>query len=313
MIKFSIIVPNYNHAAFLNERIDSILAQVYPHIELIILDDGSTDKSREIIESYRGQQKISHIVYNNKNSGSPFHQWSKGIALTTNEWIWIAESDDIANTKFLETMASFIQDHPSAGLVYCNSHIIDINNITPGVETTAAITNADFSTTQWDHSHVDSPKTAIDTYLKKKNIILNISSAVIKKAFVKVPLPKIKKMKYYGDWYAYIAIASITPIGYCHQPLNTFRRHPESLIQVANKRGQKTDCFRILGLLLRQSCISGKKELIDDFVGRYLNVGLRTEGLLFSVGMISRYFMINPLLALQVTRRIIGSKFRHKK
>jgi glycosyltransferase involved in cell wall biosynthesis len=83
----SVIVPNYNHAKFLKERIDSILNQTIQDFELIILDDCSTDNSREIIESYRQLPNVS-IFYNSKNSGSPFKQWKKGINRAKGKYIW---------------------------------------------------------------------------------------------------------------------------------------------------------------------------------------------------------------------------------
>jgi glycosyltransferase involved in cell wall biosynthesis len=97
----SVIIPNYNHAAYLNERIDSVLNQTFRDFEVILLDDCSTDNSREIIESYRGHEKISQIEYNEVNSGSTFIQWKKGLDLAQGDWIWIAESDDVASNEFL--------------------------------------------------------------------------------------------------------------------------------------------------------------------------------------------------------------------
>jgi len=87
----SVIIPNYNHSLFLGERIDSVLNQRYQNFEVILLDDGSTDNSREIIEKYRGLEKVKHIVYNQKNSGNAFVQWNKGVELAMGEWVWIAE------------------------------------------------------------------------------------------------------------------------------------------------------------------------------------------------------------------------------
>jgi glycosyltransferase involved in cell wall biosynthesis len=77
----SIIIPNYNHARFLDERMTSVLEQTYQHIEVIILDDCSTDNSREVIEKYRSNPKVSKIVFNDTNSRSPFKQWYKGFQL----------------------------------------------------------------------------------------------------------------------------------------------------------------------------------------------------------------------------------------
>lgn len=68
-MKVSVIIPNYRHALYLKERIDSVLEQTYRDFEVIILDDCSPDDSREIIETYRTREKIAHIVYNDATAG----------------------------------------------------------------------------------------------------------------------------------------------------------------------------------------------------------------------------------------------------
>ena len=66
----SVIIPNYCHAPYLRQRIDSVLAQSYPDFEVVLLDDCSTDGSREVIERYRNHPRIKQIVYNDRNGGS---------------------------------------------------------------------------------------------------------------------------------------------------------------------------------------------------------------------------------------------------
>lgn len=121
MPKVSIVIPNYNHAQFLKQRIDSILLQTYQDFELIILDDYSTDNSFEIIEKYRNEPKITHIIFNKVNTGSPFIQWRKGVELAQGEWIWIAESDDFCEPSFLKTLIEGAEKYPSANIAYCQS------------------------------------------------------------------------------------------------------------------------------------------------------------------------------------------------
>lgn len=96
----SVIIPNYNHARFLDERIQSVLNQTYQNFELIILDDKSTDNGLEVINKYKDDSHISHIVVNEENSGSPFKQWHKGFELAKGDWIWLAESDDSCTSVF---------------------------------------------------------------------------------------------------------------------------------------------------------------------------------------------------------------------
>lgn len=123
--KVSVIVPNYNHSSFLKERIDSILLQTYQNFELIILDDCSTDHSVQIIENYRSNKHITHIEINEKNSGSTFLQWDRGVTLSQGEYIWIAESDDVADPSFLSTLVCQLEQHPEAVLAFSHSYLID--------------------------------------------------------------------------------------------------------------------------------------------------------------------------------------------
>ena len=90
----SVIIPNYNHAAYLRQRIDSVLNQTYRNFEVVILDDCSSDHSREIIESYRESERVTKIIYGDKNSGSTFEKFERVISVESGEFIWIAESDD---------------------------------------------------------------------------------------------------------------------------------------------------------------------------------------------------------------------------
>jgi glycosyltransferase involved in cell wall biosynthesis len=70
----SVVIPNYNHAQFLEKRIESVLNQTYKNIEIILLDDKSTDNSIDIIKKYEQNPVVSHVLQNTENSGSPFLQ-----------------------------------------------------------------------------------------------------------------------------------------------------------------------------------------------------------------------------------------------
>ena len=70
--KVSVIIPSYNHAAYLSQRIESILYQTYTDFELIILDDCSPDNSREIISRYAAAHANVQAIFNEVNSGSTF-------------------------------------------------------------------------------------------------------------------------------------------------------------------------------------------------------------------------------------------------
>lgn len=83
----SVVVPNYNYKRYLNLRIQSILQQTYQNIELILLDDASTDGSEEVLSDYQDHAKVSHILLNEHNTGNPFKQWFKGMQLAKGKYI----------------------------------------------------------------------------------------------------------------------------------------------------------------------------------------------------------------------------------
>ncbi len=130
MPKVSVIVPNYNHASFLKERLDSILNQTFQDFEIILLDDASTDTSVEILKNYSTGKRVSHFIINKKNSGSPFKQWKKGLDLAKGDCIWIAESDDSCDLNFLETHLEYLKTYDvSAAKIMVLDNLIKTDTI----------------------------------------------------------------------------------------------------------------------------------------------------------------------------------------
>lgn len=120
----TVIVPNYNHGRFLEQRLHSIFSQTYADFRVILLDDASTDGSAALFEPYQRDERVSHTEINRVNSGSPFAQWKKGIALADTEWIWIAESDDYCTPQLLESLQPAIND-PDCVLAYVEVDEVD--------------------------------------------------------------------------------------------------------------------------------------------------------------------------------------------
>jgi len=120
----TVIVPNYNHGRFLEQRLHSIFSQTYTDFRVILLDDASTDGSAALFEPFRRDERVSHTEINRVNSGSPFAQWKKGIALADTEWIWIAESDDYCTPQLLESLQPALND-PDCVLAYVEVDEVD--------------------------------------------------------------------------------------------------------------------------------------------------------------------------------------------
>lgn len=217
----SVIIPNYNHAPYLQQRIESVLSQSYQDFEIIILDDCSLDGSREVIERYRGHSKIRAIEYNSHNGGSPFRQWQKGIDLARGEYIWIAESDDFASTDFLQMLMPYLVTE--GDLVYCRSYVIDQN----GDIVNGYYWPDQFDVKRWKSDYVNEGSREISDYLVYGNIIPNASACVFKKEKFKVR-PEILTMKYCGDWLFWIDYLKASRVCFVSKPLNFHRKHTES-------------------------------------------------------------------------------------
>ncbi len=229
--KVTAIVPNYNYADFINERIDSILFQTYPVYELIILDDASTDDSVQVIKEKLKDIKNSYpdlkvtFLPNKKNSGGcVFSQWQKGVEAATGEYFWIAEADDSCDARFLETVMKKFDEKPNTVLCYTDSYRINQDNV---VKSKTCSDWADmWRSGRYTHDFYNNGKDEIVNYLSGTNPIMNVSSVVWKndKRLLKI-FEDAKQYKVAGDWYIYSKVLEYGDIAYSAKPLNYYRKH----------------------------------------------------------------------------------------
>lgn len=121
--EISVVVATYNGEQFLAAQLDSILAQTLPPKEIIIVDDGSTDGTVEILKEYAAADSRFSIFFNEKNLGY-IGNFEKGMLLTTCSLVALSDQDDLWVSHKLETLYNHIGDHL---LVYCDSELIDID------------------------------------------------------------------------------------------------------------------------------------------------------------------------------------------
>jgi GT2 family glycosyltransferase len=117
----SIVVPVFNGARFVGQSIDSILVQTYRPHEVIVMDDGSTDETPDIVASYGDavryvRQPSTRGIYGNANDG---------IALATGELIGVFHADDVYLPEMLEREVAWLERHPQAAVVFCSDIFID--------------------------------------------------------------------------------------------------------------------------------------------------------------------------------------------
>ncbi|ENU79486.1 MULTISPECIES: glycosyltransferase family 2 protein [unclassified Acinetobacter] len=249
MIKVSVIVPNYNHHKFLHARLDSILKQTYQNFEIIILDDCSTDQSRDVIEQYRHHPKVSHIIYNTKNSGSTFIQWNTGIDYAQGEYIWIAESDDIAATDFLEKLISPLEHEYNVVLAYSQSN--RMNEVGEITGTWLDWTNSIDFKNLFQNDFCILGSAYIQKFLIFKNTIPNASAVLFRKTAYLATGGANSKLFTNGDWLLWLKLLTQGQIFYTSECLNNFRYHSNSVIAQAHKSLDKAE-IRKRNVFLRQ-------------------------------------------------------------
>jgi len=308
MPQVSVIIPNYNHGPFLRDRIESVINQTLRDIELIIIDDGSTDDSQTIIEGYANHPLVRTVIYNDTNSGSPFSQWPAALQLANAAWIWVAESDDLADPDFLEKLfTEAIQDEKNS-LVYCDSSVLN-DNIQPSPVLYSAIKNERYGVSKWARHYRQDGKTELNEYLKKDCTINNVSAVLFRRSMAEDVLKQIDGFRFHGDWMFYICMAGKGQITYLPEPLNKYREHERNHSKsMQGNHFNKPECFRILHYLLQQEYISEKNELIRHFVKEYIGFGFINQSPFSKNGLYRQYQQIDPRLARKVLLQLIKYK-----
>lgn len=212
----SVIVPNNNHAWYLRERIDSVLAQDYQDFEIILLDDCSTDGSRDIIKSYEGHPQVSHIIMNNENSGHPFSQCSKGVEMAQGTFVWLAESDDVAEPQLLGRIVAELKKNPDSVVGFVHSRLIDQDD-----------RRLPYGWHEEDTGRVvvyDGPQFVTEKMLTS-NYIYNASMAVFRKSAYEAIDNNYQQYRYCGDWAFWMSLCQQGAVIEVCSVLNSYRQH----------------------------------------------------------------------------------------
>ena len=122
--KLSVILPNYNHAAFLPRCVEAILDQTYTDLELVVIDDASTDNSREVLADYARRDPRVKFHVNPQNSGV-IATLNRALALARGEYVFGAASDDYILPGYFEKAMGLFAAHPEAGIALGQVECVD--------------------------------------------------------------------------------------------------------------------------------------------------------------------------------------------
>ena len=212
----STILPNYNYARFIGETIESVMKQTYTDHELIIVDDGSTDNSIEVISSYEARYPGRIRLVKKANGGLPSAR-NAALALCRGQFIAFLDSDDLWHEDYLRTMVSFFEQNPDAVAAYANAELFD----------------SDSGRTLGHWFGPRSFRTAYsgrcaDKLFTRGNFIPIVTAMIRREVLDKVGVFD-EHYRVGEDWDFWLRVASRFDIHYIDRSLCRIRRHPKNL------------------------------------------------------------------------------------
>ncbi|HEX8949427.1 MAG TPA: glycosyltransferase family A protein, partial [Dissulfurispiraceae bacterium] len=129
MSSASIIIPAYNAGAYIAEAVGSALGQTYGEKELIVVDDGSSDNTREVIAPY---VRNGHVKYFSQDNSGPSAARNAGLSHANGHVITFLDADDILAPEYLESVGAFLDEYPGVDFVFTNYEVFDNKGVSYG-------------------------------------------------------------------------------------------------------------------------------------------------------------------------------------
>lgn len=205
----TVIVPAYNQESYLSEAIESILAQTYSNLEVIIIDDGSQDQTYAICQSYQARDRRIRTL--SQSNRGPSAARNRGILEAKGPYICFLDGDDIMEGSRIEKeLLAFERDY-RVGIVYSAVRLIDFEGKPLGEI----------------HSPSFLPENFL-SYLFFRNLVPSISTTMIKRQLLLEHLFD-ESLRYAEDYDLIVRLAHHTQVAYIDTPLLLYRRHSHNL------------------------------------------------------------------------------------
>lgn len=295
----SVIIPAYNAEKFIAETIESIIAQTYPNIEVIIVDDGSTDQTSRIVHGY--QPRVRY--YYQRNSGGSSIPRNTGIAHSLGDYLCFNDADDLMIPDRIATQVDFLERHPDVGLVFSNYRNFNEEGPYP---------NSHFETCQILHSYLkDQEELIIDNaclYLAQENFGI-ASSFLMRKRLQLNELFFEPSLKCSEDFHFYYRLSKKTKVGIINKVGMMRRLHGNNMSGDTEK--MLPGCIRSYTMLREGENDAQARYYLDKFIacfwsdfsrynanhGRYLQA-LRQEVRAFCIDfcLLRLYLLVKNIL-----------------
>lgn len=227
-------MPCFNHARFLRESVDGILRQTYSDLELIIVDDCSSDNSWEVIRGVAESDPRIRALKHERNQGASKSR-NDALCAAKGAFIGFCDADDIWDPQKLGVQVDFLQKNPEYDLVYCDTVIIDENG---------APTGQRFS--EWFPPPANASGELFGELVIRN--FINIQGVLMRKECGK---QFDERIKWVEDWWYWIRVSHDHRISYSQEPLAKYRVHSKST-SVVQKRGYRFNRYKVFKRILRE-------------------------------------------------------------
>jgi len=236
----SLVVASYNHAEYLVRRMEGLINQTYPHIEILVIEDCSPDNSLEVLRKYGSHPKVRLIV--REQNGGWVKVSNQGVEESCGEFILFANCDDDCDPHMVAQLVSAMQVHPTAGIAFCRSLLVDECD---------QVIGDDFVIRE----RAFQEKCATDTlisgaqmgrFLLHSCVIPNLSAALIRKQCFEAAGALSAEYRVCSDWDLFFRIAANFDVAYVAKPLNKFRQHRTTIRSMTKGRITYEEFFRLL-------------------------------------------------------------------
>lgn len=280
--KVSVVIPVYNRARYVGETIESVLSQTYQDFELIAVDDGSTDDSRKVLESFGNRVRI--LEHPNRENRGQSAAINRGIAAARGEHVGMLDSDDLWLPRKLETQVAYLDSHPEIGLVYGNGRGIDHQGrklydiYAPG------------------HVELSDPgRVLMDCYFLLPN------NSLVRRSVLQQAGSFDESLRAAQDHDMAIRIAELTKLAYIDEEVFCYRRHPDSISR-RNADMRWRNGFRILAAAKARypypAQVVRKRSAVLHF--RLAQCHLERRKHFAALSHLVRAFLLDPLRSLRV-------------
>ena len=310
----SVFISAYNHEMFVEETINSIIAQTYKNIELIVIDDGSKDKTWEKICSLRDKcfKRFSKIIFETQENQGVCKTLNKMINLASGKYVYLIASDDVAKPQTIEAEVSFLENNPEYVLVVGDNEIIDANSNRVGWDENQKIVPLDVCQYETFGAYLQDLYKDIDFHSAAFGAYENfVKCNYVPNGFL-FPLQELRKIGGYKeeapleDWYLHLQLSKVGKMKYMDEIFCAYRWHNNNTV----KRTKYMNKIAYETLLYEKNLV---KKIKNSKWKRIFEEVFYQKKLYFNFFNIIKYYKLKSFEEKIYVIEILGYKFYHHK